>query len=65
MTGAAPDRRLWQNSTRSAGQIVTHNFRPEFINRVDEVVAFHPLGREQIRAITEIQLLFLRNRLID
>ncbi len=43
--------------------IVGHHFRPEFINRVDEVVVFHALGREQIRAITEIQLAYLRERL--
>jgi ATP-dependent Clp protease ATP-binding subunit ClpB len=40
----------------------TH-FRPEFINRIDEVVVFHPLGREQIRIITDIQIGYLRERL--
>ena len=45
--------------------IVGGHFRPEFINRVDEVVVFHPLGREQIRAIVEIQLEHLRKRLRD
>ncbi len=45
--------------------IVGSHFRPEFINRVDEVVVFHPLGREQIRAITEIQIGYLRQRLAD
>jgi ATP-dependent Clp protease ATP-binding subunit ClpB len=42
---------------------VSQNFRPEFINRIDEAVVFHPLGREQIRAISGIQIGFLRNRL--
>jgi ATP-dependent Clp protease ATP-binding subunit ClpB len=46
-------------------EIVGHQFRPEFINRVDEVVVFHPLGREQIRAIADIQLGFLRKRLAE
>ncbi|MGA7802929.1 MAG: ATP-dependent chaperone ClpB [Gammaproteobacteria bacterium] len=46
-------------------EIVGQHFRPEFINRVDEVVVFHPLGREQIRAITEIQIGYLRRRLQD
>jgi ATP-dependent Clp protease ATP-binding subunit ClpB len=46
-------------------EIVGHQFRPEFINRVDEVVVFHPLGREQIRAIADIQLGFLRRRLAE
>ncbi len=41
------------------------HFRPEFINRIDEVVVFHPLAREQIRGIAEIQLGYLRRRLAD
>jgi ATP-dependent Clp protease ATP-binding subunit ClpB len=44
--------------------ISTH-FRPEFINRVDEVVIFEPLGREQIAGITQIQLGRLRSRLAE
>ncbi|WEK30425.1 MAG: ATP-dependent chaperone ClpB [Candidatus Pseudomonas phytovorans] len=39
------------------------HFRPEFINRIDEVVVFEPLGREQIAGIAEIQLGRLRSRL--
>ena len=46
-------------------EIVSGHFRPEFINRVDEVVVFHPLGREQIRTITGIQVEYLRQRLRD
>ena len=42
---------------------VTQHFRPEFINRIDEAVVFHPLGRKQIRAITEIQAKDLIERL--
>ncbi len=49
----------------SVMEIVGTHFRPEFINRVDEVVVFHPLGREQIRAITAIQVEYLRHRLQD
>jgi ATP-dependent Clp protease ATP-binding subunit ClpC len=37
-------------------EILRHHFRPEFLNRVDEVVVFHALGREQIRAIVRLQL---------
>jgi ATP-dependent Clp protease ATP-binding subunit ClpB len=44
-------------------QVVGQHFRPEFINRVDEIVVFHSLGREQIRAIVDIQLGRLRQRL--
>jgi ATP-dependent Clp protease ATP-binding subunit ClpB len=46
-------------------EVVGQHFRPEFINRVDEAVVFHPLGREQIRAITDIQIGYLRKRLIE
>ncbi|MES9956126.1 MAG: ATP-dependent chaperone ClpB [Sedimenticola sp.] len=46
-------------------EIVGGHFRPEFINRVDEIVVFHPLGREQIRAITDIQVGYLRQRLAE
>jgi ATP-dependent Clp protease ATP-binding subunit ClpB len=46
-------------------QVVTEHFRPEFLNRVDEIVVFHPLGREQIGAIVEIQLGRLRQRLSE
>ena len=44
---------------------VSDHFRPEFINRIDEVVVFHPLGREQIRSIADIQIGYLRKRLAD
>ncbi len=44
-------------------EVVAHNFRPEFINRIDEVVVFHPLGKEQITNIANIQLARLYKRL--
>ncbi|MGL9772903.1 MAG: ATP-dependent chaperone ClpB [Sodalis sp. (in: enterobacteria)] len=43
--------------------VVSHHFRPEFINRVDEVVVFHPLSREHITEIAQIQLQRLYQRL--
>jgi len=42
---------------------VSSHFRPEFINRIDDVVVFHPLAQAQIRAITDIQINYLRERL--
>ncbi len=42
---------------------VSAHFRPEFINRIDDVVVFHPLAQAQIRAITNIQVDYLRQRL--
>jgi ATP-dependent Clp protease ATP-binding subunit ClpA len=40
-------------------------FRPEFLNRVDEVVIFHPLGQEQARAIARLQMNELGARLLE
>lgn len=45
--------------------VVEKHFRPEFINRLDEIVVFHPLGKAQIRAIVDIQLNYLHKRLKD
>jgi ATP-dependent Clp protease ATP-binding subunit ClpB len=45
--------------------VVGQHFRPEFINRVDDVVVFHPLSREHIRMIVDIQLGYLHERLAD
>jgi ATP-dependent Clp protease ATP-binding subunit ClpB len=46
-------------------ETVRDNFRPEFINRLDEIVVFHPLASEQIRAIASIQIEYLRRRLAE
>ena len=46
-------------------EILVHHFRPEFLNRVDETVVFHPLAKSQIRAIAEIQLQRLYKRLAE
>ena len=43
--------------------VVSQHFRPEFINRIDETVVFHPLGKENIRAIANIQLERLAKRM--
>ncbi len=43
--------------------IVGRHFRPEFINRIDAVVVFHPLSHAQIHAIAQLQLRYLRERL--
>lgn len=41
------------------------HFRPEFINRIDEIIVFHPLGVEQIRSILRIQFGYLQQRLAE
>jgi ATP-dependent Clp protease ATP-binding subunit ClpB len=42
-----------------------HHFRPEFLNRVDEIIVFHSLSEEHLKQIVEIQLARLRARLAD
>jgi ATP-dependent Clp protease ATP-binding subunit ClpB len=44
-------------------EVLRQSFRPEFLNRVDEVVVFHPLTREELRQIVDVQLVRLRARL--
>ena len=46
-------------------QSVTAHFRPEFINRVDDIVVFHALKKEQVRKIANIQIDRLRQRLSE
>ncbi|PQJ67783.1 ATP-dependent chaperone ClpB [Photobacterium angustum] len=46
-------------------EVVGQHFRPEFINRVDETVVFHPLGKENIKNIASIQLERLKKRLAE
>ena len=55
----------YEQMKRAVMEIVGTQFRPEFINRIDEVVVFHPLQREQIRAIASIQIEYLRRRLAE
>jgi len=46
-------------------EVVTEQFRPEFINRIDDVVVFHPLESTHLRRIVDIQLAYLHARLAD
>ena len=46
-------------------EVLTRSFRPEFLNRIDETVVFHPLGAEHIQSIAKIQLQSLLKRLED
>ncbi len=44
-------------------RVLRHHFRPEFLNRVDDIVVFHSLGREHIRRIVDVQMKRLAKRL--
>ncbi len=55
----------YEEMKKQVMDIVSQHFRPEFINRIDDSVVFHPLGIEQIKSIAKIQLLSLRKRLTE
>jgi ATP-dependent Clp protease ATP-binding subunit ClpB len=55
---------IMTSNIRSAEAMRDH-FRPEFLNRIDEIVVFSPLSREQLGEIVELQLARLRSRLAD
>ena len=48
---------------RLVDEAMSHTFRPEFLNRIDDIVVFHPLGMAQIEKIVDIQLADVRRRL--
>ncbi|ANU37302.1 ATP-dependent chaperone ClpB [Vibrio scophthalmi] len=53
----------YQGIKNEVMEVVNKHFRPEFLNRVDESVVFHPLGQEHIKSIAAIQLLRLAKRM--
>jgi ATP-dependent Clp protease ATP-binding subunit ClpB len=55
----------YQRMKSAVLEVVQQNFKPEFINRIDDLVVFHPLGTAQIRIIVDIQLGILRKRLLE
>jgi ATP-dependent Clp protease ATP-binding subunit ClpB len=57
--------RPWPEVGEAAQIILREHFRPEFLNRVDEVIVFRPLTREQLTAIVDIQVEQLRRRLAE
>jgi ATP-dependent Clp protease ATP-binding subunit ClpB len=56
---------LSEGTRRQVMDVLRQQFRPEFLNRVDEIIVFHPLSREQMRSIIDIQLHGLMRRLED
>jgi ATP-dependent Clp protease ATP-binding subunit ClpB len=53
----------WQEMKAKVLEILHLSFRPEFLNRVDEIIIFHALGKKEIEKIVELQLLRLSDRL--
>jgi ATP-dependent Clp protease ATP-binding subunit ClpB len=54
---------LTEGTRRKVMDALREHFRPEFLNRIDEVIFFHPLGREHMKRIIDIQLAGLMKRL--
>jgi ATP-dependent Clp protease ATP-binding subunit ClpB len=59
------ERRAWDEVREAAMNALREHFRPEFLNRVDEVIVFRPLTREQLAAIVDVQVERLRRRLAE
>ncbi|WP_395479791.1 ATP-dependent chaperone ClpB [Candidatus Curculioniphilus buchneri] len=57
------DQINYQQMKKIVLDVLNHHFRPEFINRIDEIVVFHPLSRQNITEIAQIQLRHLYRRL--
>ncbi len=63
MASGAADEEAYEQVKRVVLDVVVKHFSPEFVNRIDESVVFHPLYAEQIRGIAEIQIALLNQRL--
>jgi ATP-dependent Clp protease ATP-binding subunit ClpB len=59
------DRDIDEGARRQVMDALRAHFRPEFINRIDEIIIFHPLDREQMKTIIDIQVRQLLRRLED
>jgi ATP-dependent Clp protease ATP-binding subunit ClpB len=55
----------WSKIETTVLHEMQRHFRPEFLNRIDDIIVFRPLGREQLRSIVELQLTRLREMLME
>jgi ATP-dependent Clp protease ATP-binding subunit ClpB len=65
MQDGVPDEAAYERVKSMVLGVVVKHFSPEFVNRIDETVVFHPLVKEQIRGIANIQISLLNRRLAD
>ena len=65
LDGIQEDGRLSQESIEGVQALLRQKFRPEFLNRLDEILCFRPLMKDQIRKIIDLQVKELRDRLKD
>ena len=54
-----------KEAARRVGEILQDNFKPEFLNRIDETIIFHSLAKEHLSRIVDIQLVLLKKRLAE
>jgi len=65
MKDGVPDENTYETVKNTVLSVVVRHFSPEFVNRIDETVVFHPLAKDQIRGIADIQIRLLNKRLAD
>ena len=65
MRDSAPDDDSYETVKQAVLSSVVRHFSPEFVNRIDEIVVFHPLGKEEILGIAQLQIDLLNRRLAD
>ena len=65
LEGIGPDGQISEGAKEEVNGLLRRQFRPEFLNRLDEIVFYKPLTREEISGIVELQIADLRRRLAD
>ena len=55
----------WESTVDAVKQVLHHHFRPEFLNRVDDVIVYAPLSKESLRTIVDLQLHRLEERVTE
>lgn len=65
LEGIGPDGEITEAAKTQVEELLKHSFRPEFLNRLDEIVFYKPLTREDITQIVDLQLKSLNRRLQD
>ncbi len=65
LSGIGPDGSISQQARDQVQQLLRRSFRPEFLNRLDDIVFYKPLTRENVTAILELQIAGLNRRLED
>ena len=63
LEGIQPDGTIGQEARQAVDQLLKTQFRPEFLNRLDEIVFYKPLTKQEIGSIVELQLQDLRHRM--